>query len=97
MGGLGLRRKEGPRPGANGGGLRPVSGTWWGRRRAVAVVSRGAVGLAPGRGPASRAGSAEARVLRAAAGGERVGGCRGGGERGALRPLASPASPSPGT
>lgn len=47
-----------------GEGLRPVSGTRvGGRRRAVAVVSRVAVGPAPGRGPASRAGSAEARVL----------------------------------
>lgn len=84
-GGLGFRRgeerREGPRPGASGRSPRPGFGD------TVGASSGGglAVGVFPcGGGPVarpgpaeSRAGSAEARVLWAAAGGERVGRCRG--------------------
>lgn len=76
----------GPRPVSRGHG-------GWGRRRAVAVVSRAAVGPAPGRGPRVT-GRVAPRPARAAAGGRgrRACGpvCRGGVERG-----GAPAAPTP--
>lgn len=95
-GGLGCRRKEGrarARAGEASARLRGHGGGLVGR---WPWLPRVAVGPAPGWGPASRAGSAEApRVLRAAVGGERVGRLPGRRRRAWGAPSVPPHPPRP--